>query len=66
MFALDRFYKKNSPELKGIKCPMFKVFCFFFQDGSEGLPNFLYGCRGQLGTLFEPDIFSETILNHKL
>ena len=26
---------------------------------------FLHGCRGQCGTLFEPDIFSEKILNHK-
>ena len=42
-----------------------RVFWPFLQNGSKDLPNALHDCRGQWGTLFEPDSFSEKILNNE-
>ena len=42
---------------------MYDVFWPLLQDGSKDRPNFLHECRGQQDPLFEPDGFSEKILN---
>ena len=34
----------------------FQCFWLCLQNGSSNLPNFLHGCRGQWGTLFELDM----------
>ena len=39
--------------------PVCLCFWLFLQNGSKELPNFLHGCGGQQGALFELDGFSK-------